>query len=118
MKELLSVALLIVAYFAADLAPAGASKDTSDKTSEEIVKQDLQQVQGAWVRTERAGLFGTRKITKVIEGDRETVTYYDSNGGVERAHMVRISLRRGGPVRIFGFSDQVITAGPEQGKKT
>ncbi|MHB0961399.1 MAG: hypothetical protein ACYC6N_28365 [Pirellulaceae bacterium] len=120
MKDLFCVPVLFAACFATSLALAEAPKgDPSEKPNEEmLLQQDMEQIQGTWLRTERSGLFSSRKITKVIQGDQETVTYYDSKGDVERAHKVTVSLRRAGPVRIFAFSDQTITTGPDEGKKT
>jgi hypothetical protein len=99
--------------------PAGpaVSKTTAKPLDEEVLKKDLEQLQGVWVRSERSGLFSSTRITKEIQGDTETVTYYDSDGKVREAHTVKVKLRRAGPIRIFGFSDQVFTAGPNKGTK-
>ena len=79
--------------------------------------EDLDAIQGLWVRTERVGLFGSKRTTKEVEGDAETVTYYDSKGNVERAHKVKITLRRVGPIKVFVFHDHEVTAGPDKGEK-
>lgn len=120
MKTLLCLPMVIAALLsAAALRAAEPAATPKDKPSDEKqAQQDLKQIQGIWVRTERSGLFSSRRITKNIQGDRETVTYYNSDGSVEHAHAVTFAVRRAGPVRIFSFSDQEMTAGPDQGKKT
>lgn len=76
---------------------------------------DLEAIQGLWVRKERRGLFGSRRITKQIKGDGETVTYYDDKGNVERANTVKVKLRRAGPIKVFVFTDYKVIAGPSTG---
>ena len=80
-------------------------------------KEDLEQTQGLWVRTERSGLFSSHRITKQIEGDKETLTEYDSNGKVTVAHTVKVKLYRAGPIRIFTYSDMTLTEGPNKGER-
>ena len=96
----------------ADQAPSAQHLDEPAPSS------DLDVVQGLWTRMESVGLFSKRRITKQIQGDRETVTYYDTTNNVERAHTVKVDLRRAGPIRIFAFSEQKFTAGPNQGEQT
>ena len=98
-------------------ADPAVSKATAKPLDEEALKKDLEQLQGVWVRSERSGLFSSTRITKEIQGDTETVTTYDSEGKVQSAHTVKVKLRRAGPIRIFGYSDQVFTAGSNKGKK-
>ncbi len=106
------------------LLAAEKSKDApkqaaTEKISEEqLLNKDRLEIQGIWSRSERSGLFGSRRITKEIHGDRETVTYYDSDGNVESADNVKFTLRRAGPIRIFSFSEQEFTAGPQKGQKS
>lgn len=88
------------------------------KDSVADTRRDLAQVQGLWERTERAGLVGTRKVTKEVKGSHETVTYYGKQGGIEKAHTANIRVRRAGPIRIFDFDAVAITAGPHKGQKT
>lgn len=78
-------------------------------------QEDLDRIQGRWARTERTGLFGSRRITKEMKGEDETVTYYDSKGNVERAHTAKIKLRRAGPIKVFVFTDYEVVAGPDTG---
>ena len=58
-----------------------------------------------------------RRTTKEVKGDTETVTYYDGNGEVVRAHTAKIRLGRAGPLRTFTFYDVTYTAGPKKGQK-
>ena len=99
-----------------------AAEESSPPAEEELLGEaapveDLDAIQGLWVRTERVGLFGSRKMTKEVEGNAETVTYRDAKGNVERAHTVKITLRRAGPIKIFVFHDHEVTAGPDKGDK-
>jgi hypothetical protein len=84
-------------------------------TGQQESPDDLDQIQGLWERSERVGLLATRRVTKEIEGNRETVTYYTPNGQVESAQQVTISVRRAGPVRIFSYGQMKYTAGPQAG---
>jgi len=102
---------------AAKPKPLATPKPVSTVADEGLLKKDLEQIQGVWVRSERTGLFSSRRVTKEIKGDTETVTSYDGDGGVETAHTVKIKLRRSGPIRIFAYSDQTFIAGPDKGQK-
>jgi hypothetical protein len=103
---------------AAEEATAVATnKPRSDQVLEPAPPEDLEQIQGQWTRTERTGLFGRQRVTKEIEGDLETVTYYDSSDEVSSAHTVKVQLRRAGPIKVFLFKDQTFTAGPNKGEK-
>jgi len=85
---------------------------------EEIQKADLTAVQGVWERTLADGsgkVVG--RATKNIQGDVETITYYDNAGSVLRAHRVKIAVLREGPVRVFQYREPEIVAGPGQGEK-
>ena len=106
----------VLACGGAESAPSGQKLESADQQIYEPAPDgDLKAVQGVWARTETVGLFGKRRITKEISGDHETVTYYDAIGGVEKAHTVKVDLRRAGPIRVFTYSQQKFTAGPNQG---
>ena len=82
---------------------------------------DLDAIQGYWVRTERGGvmeLFRPRTVTKLVRGDSETLTTCDHEGNVISAHTAKIRLLRGGPIRVFSYSDLTYTAGPDAGTET
>ena len=82
----------------------------------EAARKDLAAIQGKWERSERSGLFSSRRVVKEIEGDKETLTTYDKKGNVVAAHTVVIDVQRGGPVRLFRYSNQKFTAGPQKGR--
>ena len=71
----LAMAALLVWF--ADLGVRGAETVTAEEKAQSAGQQlydpapeeDVQAVQGFWVRTERAGLLGKRRITKEIRGD-------------------------------------------------
>jgi len=99
---------------------AEAEKEAAAEAKEELPgveapAEDLKAIQGLWSRKERTGLFGSRQITKQIEGDVETVTYYDYRGNVERANTVKVKLRQAGPIRLFVFTDYKVIKGPSTG---
>ncbi len=98
------------------VAERGAVAETKeDLAGVEAPSEDLDAIQGLWVRKERVGLFGSRRITKQIKGAVETVTYYDDKGNVERANTVTVKLRRAGPIKVFVFTDYKVIAGPSTG---
>jgi hypothetical protein len=82
-------------------------------------EKDLRQIQGLWVQTTPGeGFFSKpRRTTKEVKGDTETVTYYDGNGEVVRAHTAKIRLGRAGPLKTFTYYDITYTAGPNKGQK-
>jgi hypothetical protein len=102
---------------AADSASSEKKPQAVESELQPAPEDDLKSVQGLWVRTETVGLFGKRRITKEIQGDRETLTYHDAIGGIERAHQVKVALRRAGPIRVFAYSEQVFTEGPDKGNR-
>ena len=121
MRNHLLIVLLPVVLTCSQLVGSvaiGQLERTDDKRSEQYQdapKEDLEAIQGLWSRTYRSGLFSTSRVTKEIQGDREVVTYYTSDGKVDNANSVKIRLRRAGPIKIFTYSDWKYTAGPNAG---
>ena len=97
---------------------AARPDDKTSRADNAALEKDLAMIQGTWVYTERVGLFSSRRIVKEIKGTRETVTYYDTDGNVTRAHTVDVRLTREGRVRIFNYANMQFTEGPDKGKKT
>ncbi len=121
MKKLLwsipLVALMAMPALAqTDAEPESSSTPPSEKEKVQIEK-DLAELQGTWFREMRSGIFGKRRITKHIEGDRETITEYDEDGEVQDSYSVKVTLRRAGPIRVFMYSDWVVESGPDKGNK-
>ena len=83
----------------------------------EASEEDYQAVQGVWERTLKQGLFGSQRIVKEIDGDSETVTYYNADGTVNYANRVKVTLYRFGPIGVFKYSDWVYVAGPSAGEE-
>ena len=89
-------------------APAEWKPDDPD------LERDLALLQGRWNRTGRntAGEVTSRQ-EKVIEGNRETVTYFDGEGKVQSKHAVKFRLEKHGPVRIFSVYERTNYAGDQ-----
>jgi hypothetical protein len=124
MKSALCALALVAPWAWIDTAAAAEEPAEAKETAEEedlpgvaAPAEDFDAIQGLWVRTERVGLFGSRRITKEVKGDTETLTYYDNEGNVAQAHTVKVKLRRAGPIKVFVFTDQEFTAGPNAGQK-
>lgn len=120
----LNLAVVAVAVaLAARVAPPPASAADEPKPTSAApasLGDDLQLVQGTWERElhpEERDKVNYRRVVKQIEGNAETVTYYDEAGKVTRAHTVEFKLERHGPVRVFTFWNQEVTAGPDKGKR-
>jgi serine/threonine protein kinase len=87
---------------------------------EAVPKADLEQLQGKWERvsaTEGSPLGEATRVVKEINGNKEIVTWYDSNGDVLRSHSVAIKLARSGKVKTFSYSDMEMMHGPAKGQK-
>jgi hypothetical protein len=76
---------------------------------------DLQGMQGNWTRefTNRQG--APMRLEKLIDGNRDTVDEFDTNGNKIRSHSANFKLKLEGSVRIFTFSNLVVNAGPDLG---
>ena len=86
--------------------------------AEPAPEEDLKLIQGTWEREEPSDSKASyRRATKQINGNRETVTYYDDAGKIVRRHNVEFSLSRGGEVKIFTYRQMEITEGPQKGTK-
>jgi hypothetical protein len=80
-------------------------------------KDDLARVQGRWERQARAEENAPyRRVTKEVQGSRETVTYYDADGKVLRQHRVDVKLSKTGDVGVFTFSNMEVTEGEGKGQ--
>ena len=85
-------------------------------TDEDALKKDLETLQGTWAV--QAVLDGQpHRITKTIEGNTETYAI-TRDGEVVYEHRVDFRLERSGSVRLFVFSNQVVTAGPQKGMRS
>jgi hypothetical protein len=81
------------------------------------LKADLEMVQGTWVRNmPSSNAPGSVRAVKKIDGTRETVTYYGSEGEILREHQVDIKLGREGGVNVFHYSNGEVTGGGARGQ--
>jgi serine/threonine protein kinase len=83
-------------------------------------RPDLEQLQGNWERvsaTDGSPGRGAERVVKEVSGNTETVTWYDGQGKVLRAHKVTIGLARTGKVRTLSYSNMEILGGPGKGQK-
>jgi hypothetical protein len=107
MRSIMS-ALLV----AATIAPACAETKAIADGAAEI---ELAKMQGTWVRTVETD-DGKVKLVKEHKGNWTSLTIYDSKGNVVAAKKSEFRLEQTGKVRIFTFFNNVITAGPQQGR--
>jgi uncharacterized protein (TIGR03067 family) len=103
---------LVSAALTAALSPATAP------AAEPSPADDLKTVQGLWERDEPSDTQASyRRATKHIQGNKETVSYYDANGGLVRRHKVDFALSRMGDVKVFTYTQMEVTDGPQKGAK-
>jgi hypothetical protein len=76
---------------------------------------DLQAMQGRWTREFANRQGAPIRLDKLIDGNRDTVDEFDANGNKIRSHSATFKLKLDGSVRIFTFSNLVVTAGPDLG---
>ena len=96
-----------------ELTDENRSEQYQDSPSE-----DLEAIQGLWVRTVRTGLFSTTRVTKEIRGDTEVVTYYNSDGTVDNATASRSSCAAPAPSRFSLFqTGNTLLAQTREGKE-
>ena len=72
--------------------------------------KELKAVQGQWERTVRTSE-GTFKIVKVHDGNATELSVYDADGNTVESKTSEFRLDVTGPVRIFTFFNNKITAG-------
>ena len=94
-----------------------ANEDGEKQGFRKAPQAHLDEIQGRWARTEKTGFLSSQKLTKEINSDSETLTTYDSQGNVVSAHKVKVKLGLAGPIRVFFFTDQEFTKGPQAGRK-
>jgi hypothetical protein len=81
------------------------------------LEYDLALMQGLWEAEKPAEYdSGFGRITKHLEGNKETVTFYNSNGDVLSQHTVDFNLEQSGRVSLFTFRNMKITAGESKGR--
>jgi hypothetical protein len=83
-----------------------------DKTA----KDALALVQGRWERTDKDQDGKTVRITKDIDGNKETITYIGEDGTIAAAHQVDFKLEESSGINIFKYFNMTSTAGPDKGK--
>jgi hypothetical protein len=80
------------------------------------VELDLAMMQGAWEDT-NPGAIGAEihRATKVIDGTREIITYYDKDGGILSKHQVDFQLEPSHRVSLFTYRNMKILEGEQKG---
>lgn len=76
---------------------------------------DSQRMQGRWAREFTNPQRAVFRVEKVIDGNRETVTTFDTNGNTIESHTDNFQLKLDGNVRVFTYSNYVVTAGRNLG---
>jgi hypothetical protein len=79
------------------------------------LEADLKIMQGRWVREVKNPQGAVFLIEKQISGNRDTITELDPNGNVIHSHGSDFKLSQEGSVRVYTYSNQVVTAGPKTG---
>jgi hypothetical protein len=110
-------AILFCSLLVAVGVPSLSANEGEEGKNDKAIKEDLALVQGAWERMLQDGQGNTYRVTKEIKGDKETITYFGQDDKAVHAHTVDFKLERWGKVKIFTYSNMVITAGPHMGEK-
>ena len=110
----LSIAALA---FGAQPAPRQAQR-ASEHQPATAAGDDLAQLQGKWERGKYPGgpAPDAVRVVKEINGNRETVTYYDPSGNVLAATTAEFKVQAYGPVRVYTFDALRFTDGPRTGQ--
>ena len=85
------------------------------KAAVDRLEADSTAMQGRWVREVKNPQGLVFVMEKHISGNRDTVTHLDPNGNVIHTHSADFKLSQEGGVRVFTFSNLVVTAGPKIG---
>lgn len=80
-------------------------------------KAELAGMQGRWER-EAAQDAPYRRASKEINGDKETITFYDADGKVIYQHRVDFKLSKIGELNVFTYSNLQVLDGPNKGQKS
>ena len=82
-------------------------------------EHDLLALQGRWERDEpKDSAAPYRRMVKDVKGNAEVVAYYRADGSLWRAHHARFKLSRTGGVKVFTFSDVLVTDGDGKGARS
>lgn len=76
---------------------------------------ELAAVQGKWIRKQKTP-DGTYTLIKEHRGQKTTLTATNEKEEVVYQHTSEFQLERSGKVRLFTFSNRVVTAGPGKGQ--
>jgi hypothetical protein len=95
---------------------AGSLLGTQFLTAQDEDKKDLAALQGKWQDEGKDQTGAEFRVVKTVEGNRETLQTF-RDGELIHAHIVDFKLRRTDEVRIFTYSNMIITAGPNKGEK-
>lgn len=89
----------------------------AEKPAADPLADDLEAMQGVWVR-EFANQAGVRmRVEKKVEGEADTVTEFDAQGNIMHAHTSTFELAQHGPLRTFVIHNTLVTAGPNTGAR-
>jgi hypothetical protein len=100
---------------AAEALPREIANPGFEQTKPEL---DLALMQGVWEIIPPHDFGGEiRRVTKQIDGNRETVTFYGSDEAVLRKHAVEFSLDQSGRVWLFTYRNLEVLEGENKGAK-
>lgn len=110
------ITLIAVAVYTSCVAVVAAADRPMDRPAADgAAALDQQRMQGRWTREFTNPQRAVFRVEKVIDGNRETVTTFDTNGNTIESHTDNFQLKLDGRVRVFTYSNYVVTAGPNLG---
>jgi hypothetical protein len=102
-------------------APAEKQPDKGVKASGEQKKLDLdlEKFQGQWESKDYGASSpesGIARVTRRVEGKKNTVTFFNKDGEVMHEHWSDIELQQSGAVLLYRYKMREVTAGPQKGQ--
>ena len=108
-------AVVLVSLAAAAVAAPEKKAALLEQSAEKAVADDLQAMQGRWVRQYANRQGAVFRVERDVDGGTDTLTEFDANGNVVHSHGSTFQLKHDGGVRVLTFSNLTVTAGPHNG---
>lgn len=90
---------------------------TGDVRAEDPLPEDLKALQGAWVLTRVGDVKVKERIEKVVVGSKETTRIFEASGKLVREQTSDFRLDRAGKIRMYHWTNAVVTEGEQKGTK-
>ncbi len=81
---------------------------------------DLEKFQGQWESKDYGASSpesGIARVTRRVEGKKNTVTFFNKDGETMHEHWSDIELEQSGAVLLYRYKMREVTAGPQKGQK-